>query len=171
MVLVVHNRKRTTRVGGFPIAEKPVLDLVKLFYSLQLYSEGGRAGSFTLIRAWEATSPNSLPWDKVRASQTSHPLGFLEDHSDRWQVKPLPVWPMWVSIRALGQSGCPGESLRQLYRAQWHKAEELLSKAPGVRYLSPNHSLPTFKFLGENSAVPALVWREHHQLWPGADSP
>lgn len=32
-------------------------------------------------------------------------------------------------------------------------------------------SLPFFKFLAENSAVPASVWNGHHQLWPGADSP
>lgn len=32
MVLVAHNRKRTTKVGGLPIAEKPVLDAVKLFF-------------------------------------------------------------------------------------------------------------------------------------------
>lgn len=32
-------------------------------------------------------------------------------------------------------------------------------------------SLPIFRFLGENSAVLALVWGGHHQLWPGAGSP
>lgn len=37
-----------TRVVGYAVAEEPVLDTAKLFYSLQLYLEGGGAECLVL---------------------------------------------------------------------------------------------------------------------------
>lgn len=68
-----HNRRTTTGRGDFPRLRSLFQTQLRGFtIDLQLYSERGGTGSFTLIRAWEATAPDGPRWDEVRAS---HPPG------------------------------------------------------------------------------------------------